>query len=53
MKIGLYLATQFTPDTVMGPQVDKLAEQVRVAKANGFESLWAAQHFITAPVQML
>ncbi len=53
MKIGLYLATQFKPDTVMVPQVDKLAEQVRVAKANGFESLWAAQHFITAPVQML
>ncbi len=53
MKIGLYLATQFTPDTVMGSQLDKLLAQVRVAKANGFESLWAAQHFITAPVQML
>ena len=52
MKVGLYLATQFTPDTPLGPQVENLVEQVRVARANGFESLWAAQHFITAPMQM-
>ncbi len=52
MKVGLYLATQFTPGTPIGPQVDNLVEQVRVARANGFASLWAAQHFITAPVQM-
>ena len=53
MKVGLYLATQFTPGTPIGPRVADLVEQVRVAKANGFESLWAAQHFLTAPVQML
>ena len=52
MKIGLYIATQFTPGTALGPQIPNLVEQVRVARANGFESLWAAQHFITAPVQM-
>lgn len=52
LKIGLYLATQFTPDTPLGPQLGNLLEQVRVARANGFRSLWAAQHFITAPVQM-
>lgn len=52
MKVGLYLATQFTPGTPLGPQADNLVEQVRVARANGFESLWAAQHFITSPVQM-
>ena len=52
MKIGLYLATQFTPDTALGSQAGHLVEQVRVARANGFSSLWAAQHFITAPVQM-
>ena len=52
MKVGLYLATQFTPQTPLGPQTANLVEQVRVARANGFESLWAAQHFITAPVQM-
>ncbi|MCP5155898.1 MAG: LLM class flavin-dependent oxidoreductase [Ectothiorhodospiraceae bacterium] len=52
MKVGLYLATQFTPGTPLGPQIGNLVEQVRVARANGFESLWAAQHFVTAPVQM-
>lgn len=53
MKVGLYLATQFTPETSVGPQIANIVEQVRVAKANGFTSLWAAQHFITSPVQML
>ena len=52
MKVGIYLATQFTPGTPLGPQVGNLVEQVRVARANGFASVWAAQHFITAPVQM-
>ena len=52
MKIGLYLATQFTPQTPLGPQLENLLQQVRVARDNGFASLWAAQHFITAPVQM-
>ena len=53
MKVGLYLATQFTPDTPLGPQPANLVEQVRTARENGFSSLWAAQHFLTAPVQML
>lgn len=53
MKVGLYLATQFTPETPMVAQVDNLVAQVRSARDNGFRSLWAAQHFITAPVQML
>ena len=52
MKIGLYLATQFTEQTSLGPQLENLLQQVRVARDNGFESLWAAQHFITEPVQM-
>ena len=53
MKIGLYLATQFTPETPLDPQLENLVEQVRSARDNGFKSLWAAQHFITAPMQML
>ena len=53
MNIGLYLATQFTPDTDVGLRLDDLLAQVRAAKANGFESLWAAHHFLTAPLQML
>jgi alkanesulfonate monooxygenase SsuD/methylene tetrahydromethanopterin reductase-like flavin-dependent oxidoreductase (luciferase family) len=30
-----------------------MIEQVQQAKANGFVSLWAAQHFMTRPLQML
>ena len=52
MKVGLYLATQFTPQTPLGPRLDDLIEQVRVARASGFTSLWGAQHFVTAPMQM-
>lgn len=52
MKVGLYLATQFTPETPLSPRLGNLIEQVRVAQASGFASLWAAQHFITAPMQM-
>jgi len=52
VKVGLYLATQFTPGTALGPQLPNLLDQVRAARENGFASLWAAQHFITAPVQM-
>ncbi|MFT5447839.1 MAG: alkanesulfonate monooxygenase SsuD, partial [Gammaproteobacteria bacterium] len=52
MKIGLYLASQFTAQTPLGPQLENLLQQVRVARDSGFASLWAAQHFITEPVQM-
>ncbi len=52
MKFGIYVASQWPPGTDLGPQVGNLLEQVRVARANGFDSLWAAQHFLTAPMQM-
>jgi alkanesulfonate monooxygenase SsuD/methylene tetrahydromethanopterin reductase-like flavin-dependent oxidoreductase (luciferase family) len=37
----------------MPAQVNNMVEQVRRARANGFVSLWAAQHFMTRPLQML
>ena len=52
MKVGLYLATQFTPQTALDPQIENIVTQVRLAREVGFQSLWAAQHFITAPMQM-
>jgi alkanesulfonate monooxygenase SsuD/methylene tetrahydromethanopterin reductase-like flavin-dependent oxidoreductase (luciferase family) len=53
LKIGLYLATAFPTEDDMSTQLNNLIEQVRRAKANGFVSLWAAQHFMTKPLQML
>lgn len=53
LKLGLYIATAFPADDSMPAQLNNLAQQVKRAKANGFVSLWAAQHFLTKPLQML
>jgi alkanesulfonate monooxygenase SsuD/methylene tetrahydromethanopterin reductase-like flavin-dependent oxidoreductase (luciferase family) len=53
LKIGLYLATAFPAEDDMPAQLNNMVQQVRRAKANGFVSLWAAQHFMTRPLQML
>ncbi|MFN4088954.1 MAG: LLM class flavin-dependent oxidoreductase [Alphaproteobacteria bacterium] len=52
MKFGIYVASQWPQGTDLGPQLDRLLEQVRAARAAGFDSLWTAQHFLTAPMQM-
>jgi alkanesulfonate monooxygenase SsuD/methylene tetrahydromethanopterin reductase-like flavin-dependent oxidoreductase (luciferase family) len=53
IKVGLYLATAFPETDNMPLQVNNMIEQTRLARANGFVSLWAAQHFMTKPLQML
>ena len=54
MNIGIYLATQWPAGADLGPQLGNLLEQVRVARANGFEALWVAHHYLTGPgMQML
>lgn len=53
MKVGLYLATQFTPGTDVAQGFTQLLEQVRVARQSGFASVWAAHHLLVSPVQML
>jgi alkanesulfonate monooxygenase SsuD/methylene tetrahydromethanopterin reductase-like flavin-dependent oxidoreductase (luciferase family) len=53
LKIGLYIATTFHAADDMPTQTNHLVEQVRHAKANGFASLWAGQHFLTNPLQMV
>ncbi|MBK9605739.1 MAG: LLM class flavin-dependent oxidoreductase [Betaproteobacteria bacterium] len=53
MKVGLYIATQFTEQTdVMAARAEML-EQVRVARQSGFASLWVPHHYATEPMQML
>lgn len=53
MKVGLYIMTQFTPETDVYARRQDLLEQVRVAKQNGFSSLWVPHHYATQPMKML
>ena len=53
MKVGLYLMTQFTPETDCSAARVELLEQVRTARKNGFASVWVPHHYLTAPMQML
>jgi alkanesulfonate monooxygenase SsuD/methylene tetrahydromethanopterin reductase-like flavin-dependent oxidoreductase (luciferase family) len=53
MKVGLYLGTQFTPETNVDGARPELIEQVCTARRSGFASLWVPQHYATQPMQML
>jgi len=53
MKVGLYLTTQFTPETNALNARSEMVEQVRLARKNGFASLWVPHHYLTQPMQML
>ena len=53
MQVGLYIGTQFTPETNVPAALIEMREQVRVANASGFASLWTPHHYATQPVQML
>ena len=52
MKLGLMVNTQLRPGADMRAQVPRMVEQVRIARASGFASLWFPQHYLTAPMQM-
>jgi alkanesulfonate monooxygenase SsuD/methylene tetrahydromethanopterin reductase-like flavin-dependent oxidoreductase (luciferase family) len=52
-QVGLYLGTQFTPDTDVAATLKEVREQVRVARQSGFSSLWVPHHYLTHPMQML
>jgi alkanesulfonate monooxygenase SsuD/methylene tetrahydromethanopterin reductase-like flavin-dependent oxidoreductase (luciferase family) len=52
MKIGLFIANQWAAGAPPGPELSGYLEQVRVAKANGFHSVWIPQHFVLGPMQM-
>lgn len=53
MKVGLYLTTQFTPETDMKAALAEMGAQVRLARQNGFASLWTPHHYLTHPMQMM
>ena len=53
LKVGLYATTQFTAETDLGNAKSELVEQVRLARASGFSSLWLPHHYLTQPMKML
>jgi alkanesulfonate monooxygenase SsuD/methylene tetrahydromethanopterin reductase-like flavin-dependent oxidoreductase (luciferase family) len=53
MKVGLYIMTQFTPETNVQASLKDLLAQVRLARQSGFASLWTPSHYATYPMQML
>jgi len=52
MKFGLELNTQYPPDDSAIAHMDENLDQVRVARDNGFDSVWAGHHYLSAPFQM-
>ncbi len=52
MKLGLFLNTQFPEGDSLPARLPELAEQVRLARASGFASLWFPDHYVIGPVQM-
>ncbi len=52
MKFGFFVSPQFTADQDMSQAVANMSEQVRIARATGFESVWVPQHLLTHPMRM-
>ena len=49
MKFGLGLAVQHRPDDDQASRFHEHIEQVRLARAVGFSTVWASQHFLAQP----
>ena len=49
MKFGLGLAVQHRPDDDQAARFREHLEQVRLARAVGFSTVWASQHFLSHP----
>jgi alkanesulfonate monooxygenase SsuD/methylene tetrahydromethanopterin reductase-like flavin-dependent oxidoreductase (luciferase family) len=49
MKFGLGLAVQHHPDDDQAARFREHLEQVRLARAVGFSTVWASQHFLSQP----
>ena len=49
MKFGLGLAVQHRPDDDQAARFREHLEQVRLARAVGFSTVWASQHFLSQP----
>ena len=53
MRYGLYVAAQHPEGANPGRYLSEHLEQVRFARDSGFDSVFAGQHFLSAPFQML
>src|SRR5438309_3005157 len=49
MKFGIGLSVQHLPRRATGRPVREHVEQVRLARAVGFTSIWASQHYLSDP----
>lgn len=49
MKFGLGLSVQHLPDEPQDARFQEHVEQVRLARAVGFGSVWASQHYLSDP----
>ena len=49
MRFGLGLSVQHLPDDSQAGRFQEHLEQVRLASSVGFDSVWASQHYLSAP----
>lgn len=49
MDFGLQISVQHLPDDSQAARFQEHLEQVRVARAAGFRSVWASQHYLSDP----
>ena len=49
MKFGLGLSVQHPPGDSQARRFEEHLEQVRLAESVGFDSVWASQHYLSAP----
>lgn len=53
MRLGLYLSAQHPPEADMAAALEEHLQQVRLARQSGFAAVFAPQHFLSHPYQML
>ena len=53
MQFGLYISTQWPQGADVSSELNNMIAQVRVARDNGFTSVWIGQHYLTGPMQMM
>src|SRR3989441_5130568 len=49
MKFGIGLSVQHLPEDSQAARFQEHVEQVRLARAVGFTSVWASQHYLSDP----
>ena len=52
MKIGFFVTNQYLPGESMPQKLQESVEQVRQARAAGFDLICTGQHYLAAPYQM-